>query len=86
MSADFDSGLNVIAFVMIFLWVPETKQRTLEELDYICEFSHDPHLGYRRSASCRDPGQDDPTLIVQFSTDGGVVQLRYRPDDICSIK
>lgn len=22
---------------MIFLWVPETKQRTLEELDYICE-------------------------------------------------
>lgn len=21
---------------MIFLWVPETKQRTLEELDYIC--------------------------------------------------
>ncbi len=31
------SGLNVIAFVMIFLWVPETKQRTLEELDYICE-------------------------------------------------
>ena len=31
------SGLNVIAFVMIFLWVPETKQRTLEELDYICK-------------------------------------------------
>ena len=30
-------GLNVIAFVMIFLWVPETKQRTLEELDYICK-------------------------------------------------
>lgn len=23
---------------MIFLWVPETKQRTLEELDYICAF------------------------------------------------
>lgn len=22
---------------MIFLWVPETKQRTLEELDYICK-------------------------------------------------
>ena len=33
------SGLNVIAFVMIFLWVPETKQRTLEELDYICKSS-----------------------------------------------
>lgn len=28
-------GLNVIAFVLIFLFVPETKQRTLEELDYV---------------------------------------------------
>lgn len=31
----FYAGLNVVAFVMIFLFVPETKQRTLEELDYI---------------------------------------------------
>lgn len=31
----FTSGLNVLALVMIFFWVPETKQRTLEELDYI---------------------------------------------------
>ncbi|KAI5365388.1 putative major facilitator, sugar transporter, major facilitator superfamily [Septoria linicola] len=31
----FYAGLNIIAFVMIFLFVPETKQRTLEELDYI---------------------------------------------------
>ncbi|KAH7106622.1 hypothetical protein BKA62DRAFT_687681 [Auriculariales sp. MPI-PUGE-AT-0066] len=31
----FYAGLNVVAFVMIFFWVPETKQRTLEELDYI---------------------------------------------------
>lgn len=29
------AGLNVVAFVMIFFWVPETKQRTLEELDYV---------------------------------------------------
>ncbi|RKU43865.1 hypothetical protein DL546_004319 [Coniochaeta pulveracea] len=29
------AGFNVVALVMIFLWVPETKQRTLEELDYI---------------------------------------------------
>ena len=33
------SGLNVLALTMIFLWVPETKQRTLEELDYICKLS-----------------------------------------------
>ncbi|KAF2257798.1 hypothetical protein CC78DRAFT_549621 [Lojkania enalia] len=31
----FYAGLNVVAFIMIFFWVPETKQRTLEELDYI---------------------------------------------------
>ncbi|KAH8773472.1 hypothetical protein F5883DRAFT_627955 [Diaporthe sp. PMI_573] len=29
------AGLNLIAFAMVFLCVPETKQRTLEELDYI---------------------------------------------------
>ncbi|KAJ4348890.1 hypothetical protein N0V95_005069 [Ascochyta clinopodiicola] len=31
----FYAGLNMVAFCMIFLWLPETKQRTLEELDYI---------------------------------------------------
>ena len=31
----FYAGLNVVAFVLIFLFVPETKQRTLEELDYV---------------------------------------------------
>lgn len=31
----FYAGLNVVAFLMIFLFVPETKQRTLEELDDI---------------------------------------------------
>jgi len=29
------AGFNVVAFFMIFFWVPETKQRTLEELDYV---------------------------------------------------
>jgi len=31
----FYAGMNILAFGMIFLFVPETKQRTLEELDYI---------------------------------------------------
>ena len=31
----FYAGLNVVAFFMIFLFLPETKQRTLEELDYV---------------------------------------------------
>ncbi|KAG6247351.1 hypothetical protein E4U48_004181 [Claviceps purpurea] len=29
------AGFNVIAFVMIFFWVPETMKRTLEELDWV---------------------------------------------------
>lgn len=29
------AGFNVLGFILIFLWVPETKQRTLEELDYV---------------------------------------------------
>lgn len=29
------AGFNVVAFIMIFLWVPETMRRTLEELDWI---------------------------------------------------
>ncbi len=29
------AGLNLIAFALIFLFVPETKQKTLEELDYV---------------------------------------------------
>lgn len=33
------AGFNIVALVMIFLWVPETAQRTLEELDYICEWA-----------------------------------------------
>jgi sugar porter (SP) family MFS transporter len=31
----FYAGLNMVAFTMIFFLVPETKQRTLEELDYV---------------------------------------------------
>jgi hypothetical protein len=29
------AGLNVLALVLIFLFLPETKQRTLEELDQV---------------------------------------------------
>lgn len=39
----FYAGLNVVALVMIFLWLPETKQRTLEELDYIFNSSLTQH-------------------------------------------
>lgn len=29
------AGFNLVAFIAIFLFVPETKQKTLEELDYV---------------------------------------------------
>lgn len=32
---------------MIFLWVPETKQRTLEELDYIFAVPTRTHMHYQ---------------------------------------
>jgi hypothetical protein len=34
---------------MIFLWVPETKQRTLEELDYIFAVPTRTHMRYQFS-------------------------------------
>lgn len=43
----FYAGLNVTALVMIFLWVPETKQRTLEELDYIFAVPTRTHMRYQ---------------------------------------
>lgn len=31
----FYAGLNILAFFMLFFFLPETKQKTLEELDYV---------------------------------------------------
>lgn len=45
----FYAGLNLTALVMIFLWVPETKQRTLEELDYVFAVPTRKHAGYQVS-------------------------------------
>ena len=46
-SLAFFAGLNVMATIMIFLWVPETKQRTLEELDYIFGVPTRRHMYYQ---------------------------------------
>jgi len=43
----FYAGMNIIAFVMIFLWLPETKQRSLEELDYVFGVSTRRHMNYQ---------------------------------------
>jgi len=43
----FYAGTNIVALVMIFFWVPETKQRTLEELDYIFAVPTRTHMKYQ---------------------------------------
>ncbi|KAF8970958.1 sugar transporter [Flammula alnicola] len=43
----FYAGLNVVAFLMIFLFMPETKQRTLEELDYVFAVPTSKHVSYQ---------------------------------------
>lgn len=43
----FYAGLNVTALVLIFLFVPETKQRTLEELDYVFAVPTRTHAKYQ---------------------------------------
>ncbi|KAL8861920.1 MAG: hypothetical protein Q9178_001790 [Gyalolechia marmorata] len=43
----FYAGLNVTALCLIFLFVPETKQRTLEELDYVFAVPTRTHVSYQ---------------------------------------
>lgn len=43
----FYAGLNMVAFVMIFFLMPETKQRTLEELDYVFAVPTTRHITYQ---------------------------------------
>jgi MFS family permease len=43
----FYTAMNVIAFCLIFLFLPETKQRTLEELDYVFGVPTRTHAKYQ---------------------------------------
>lgn len=43
----FYAGLNLVALFLIFLFLPETKQRTLEELDYIFAVPTRTHAKYQ---------------------------------------
>ncbi|OAA65817.1 Sugar/inositol transporter [Niveomyces insectorum RCEF 264] len=43
----FYAGLCILAFVVIFMIIPETKQRTLEELDYIFGVPMRRHVAYQ---------------------------------------
>lgn len=43
----FYAGLNIIALILIFLFLPETKQRTLEELDHVFGVPTRRHISYQ---------------------------------------
>lgn len=43
----FYAGLNLVALVLIFMFVPETKQKTLEELDYVFAVPDRKHAAYQ---------------------------------------
>ncbi|PWZ03782.1 hypothetical protein BCV70DRAFT_154200 [Testicularia cyperi] len=43
----FYAGLNVIAFVLIYLFVPETAQFTLEELDAVFSIPHEKFISHQ---------------------------------------
>ncbi|KAL1634051.1 hypothetical protein SLS58_010845 [Diplodia intermedia] len=43
----FYAALNIVALVLIFLFLPETKQRTLEELDYVFAVPTRTHARYQ---------------------------------------
>jgi MFS family permease len=41
------AGLNLVAFVLVYLLVPETRMRTLEELQYTFDIPTRLHVAYR---------------------------------------
>jgi hypothetical protein len=41
------AGLNLVAFVLVYLFVPETRLRTLEELQYTFDLPTGWHVAYR---------------------------------------
>jgi hypothetical protein len=43
----FYAAMNFLAFWMIFFWLPETKLKTLEELDYVFAVPTRRHMKYQ---------------------------------------
>lgn len=41
------AGLNLVAFVLVYLFVPETRRRTLEELQFTFDLRTRWHVQYR---------------------------------------
>jgi len=83
----FYAGLNIIALVAIFLFLPETKERTLEELDYVFAVPTRQHMKYqltkvlpwwckkwllfRKDAACPE--------LYRFSSEESYAQVQAQP-------
>ncbi|KAF1996419.1 MFS transporter [Amniculicola lignicola CBS 123094] len=85
----FYAGLNIMAFFMIFLWLPETKQRTLEELDYVFAVPTRRHMNYQtkenfpwwaRKYILRRKGEAKPQLY-HFDNDEYVADVDAKTGD-----
>jgi hypothetical protein len=75
--------MNALAFVMIFLWLPETKQRSLEELDYVFAVPTRTHMSYQvrqvmpywfKTTILRKKGLPEPKLY-HFQSDSTLLEL-----------
>jgi hypothetical protein len=73
----FYAGLNIVALLMIFSWLPETKQRTLEELDYVFAVPTRYHMKFQwtkvlpwwfRKWFLRKKGEAEP-MMYHFADD-----------------
>ncbi|KAG9568837.1 MFS transporter, partial [Aureobasidium melanogenum] len=79
----FYAGMNALACAMIFLWLPETKQRSLEELDYVFAVPTRTHMSYQlfkvlpywfRTTVLRQKGLPEPKLY-HFHSDSTVLEM-----------
>ncbi|KAL7624762.1 hypothetical protein AAE478_006334 [Parahypoxylon ruwenzoriense] len=82
------AGFNVTALIMIFLWMPETKQRTLEELDYVFAVPMSVFIKYNstkvvpwwfKSKVLRQRNAVEPEPLYHFDERGGAVD---NPSDV----
>jgi MFS family permease len=75
----FYSGLNALAFVLILLFVPETKGYTLEELDYVFGVPHKTFINHTMTKAVpyfvqhtvlrRDVPAPTPLITLERSSD-----------------
>ena len=77
---------------MIFLWVPETKQRTLEELDYIFAVPTRTHMRYQitkalpyfihRCIFMRKDAVLEPLYHFETNSDQNRIDAMYEADRV----